>query len=69
MNCCDHPSRPEVKEADVRAALDERVARKQAGDELAVAPLSEEFHRDLNSFSRRYTLAASEEKQPPRRCL
>jgi predicted nucleotidyltransferase len=70
-----------LEEADVHAALDELVRRKQAGDELAVAPPVEVLSRfaelelarlealnapddvasdveELNSFFRRYALAA-----------
>lgn len=70
-----------LDEAEVRSALDELVARKQAGEELAVAPPVEALSRfvevelprlealkeaddavaeveELNSFFRRYALAA-----------
>jgi RNA repair pathway DNA polymerase beta family len=38
-----------LEEADVRAALDEIVARKQAGEELAVAPPVEVFSRFVDA--------------------
>ena len=38
-----------LEEADVRAALDELVARKQAGDELAVAPSVEALTRFIEA--------------------
>ena len=56
-----------LDEADVRAALAELVARKQAGEELAVAPPVEALNKpddaageveELNGFFRRYALAA-----------
>ena len=38
-----------LEEADVRAALDELVARKQVGDELAVAPPVESLSRFIEA--------------------
>ncbi len=52
-----------LDEADVRAALDELVARKQAGEELAAAPPVEALSR----FNRRRT-AEARGAQRARRC-
>jgi hypothetical protein len=56
-----------LEESAARAAVTDLVARKQAGDELAVAPSVEALNepddatdaaRGLNRFFRRYALAA-----------